>query len=78
MALPFNAGHVSLIPSRGGKIPQALKPKSQNIKQQQYCNKFSEDFKMVYIKTNKQMEIIIQDGARINESVLEIKGKTRL
>ena len=28
------------------KIPLALRPKSQNIKQKQYCNKFNEDFKL--------------------------------
>ena len=27
-------------------------PKSQNMKQKQYCTKFNEDFKMVHIKKN--------------------------
>ena len=27
---------------QGGKIPQAAWPENQNIKQKQYCNKFSE------------------------------------
>ena len=38
-------GCVGLIPNRGAKIPPALWPKNQNIKQKQYCNKFRKDFK---------------------------------
>ena len=35
----------------GAKIPHASRPKNQNIKQKQYCNKFNKDFKkMVHIK----------------------------
>ena len=48
--LPSNAGGVGLLPGWGAKIPHALWPKKQNIKQKQYCNKFSRDFKMVYIQ----------------------------
>ena len=34
------------VPSgQGAKIPHALWPENQNIKQKQYCNKFSKDFK---------------------------------
>ena len=32
------------IPGQGVKIPHALGPKNQNIKQKQYCNKFNKDF----------------------------------
>ena len=42
---PSNAGGACSIPGRGTKIPHALGPKNQNIKQKQYCNKFNEDFK---------------------------------
>ena len=42
---PSNAGSACSIPGQGTKIPHALGPKNQNIKQKQYCNKFSEDFK---------------------------------
>ena len=42
--LPSNAGGVGLIPGLGTKIPHALRPKNQNIKQKQYCNKFNKDF----------------------------------
>ena len=42
---PSNAGGTGLIPDWGAKIPHASGLKSQNIKQKQYCNKFSEDFK---------------------------------
>ena len=39
-----NAGGAGLIPGRGAKIPHASRPKNQNIKQKQNCNKFNEDF----------------------------------
>ena len=42
---PSNAGGVSLVPCWTTKIPHGLWPKNQNIKQKQYCNKFSKDFK---------------------------------
>ena len=41
----FNAGGAGLIPNQGAKIPHASQSKNQNIKQKQYCNKFSKDFK---------------------------------
>ena len=40
-----NEGGVGSIPGRGAKIPHALWPKNQNVKQKQYCNKFNKDFK---------------------------------
>ena len=33
-----------MIPGWGAKIPHGSGPKNQNIKQKQYCNKFSKDF----------------------------------
>ena len=42
---PSNAGGAGSIPGRGAKIPHASRPKNQNIKQKQYCNKFNKDFK---------------------------------
>ena len=42
---PSNAGGQGLIPGQGAKIPHALGPKNQNIKQKQYYNKFNKDFK---------------------------------
>ena len=42
---PSNAGGVGLIPGQGPKTPLASQPKSQNKKQQQYCNEFNIDFK---------------------------------
>ena len=42
---PSNAGGAGSIPGRGVKIPHASQPKSQHIKQRQYCNKFNKDFK---------------------------------
>ena len=43
--LPSNIGGAGSIPGRGAKIPHASRPKNQNIKQKQYCNRFSKDFK---------------------------------
>ena len=40
---PSNAGGAGSIPGRGAKIPHALGPKNQNMKQKHYCNKFSKD-----------------------------------
>ena len=42
---PSNAAGTDSIPGRGAKILHASKPKNQNIKQKQYCNKFNKDFK---------------------------------
>ena len=42
--LPSNAGGAGSIPGWGAEIPCALRPKNQNIKQKQYCNKFNKDF----------------------------------
>ena len=48
---PSNAGGVGSFPGWGAKIPHASQPKTQNIKQKQYCNKFNKDFKKtVHIK----------------------------
>ena len=43
--LPSNAGGASSIPGWGAKIPNALQPRNQNIKQKQYCNEFNKDLK---------------------------------
>ena len=42
---PSNAGGAGSIPGRQAKIPHASGPKSQNIKQKQYCRKINKDFK---------------------------------
>ena len=44
-SLPSNAGGAGSIPGQGPKIPLALQPKKQNMKQKKYCNKFNKDFK---------------------------------
>ena len=44
-ALPSNAGGLGSIPGRGVNIPHASRPKNQNRRQKQYCNKFNKDFK---------------------------------
>ena len=40
-----NAGDAGLILGQGAKIPYASQLKNQNIKQKQYCNRFTRDFK---------------------------------
>ena len=42
---PSNTGCADSIPGWGAKIPHASRPKNQNIKQKQYCNKFIKGFK---------------------------------
>ena len=41
---PSSAEGAGSIPGWGSKTPHVSQPKSQNIKQKQYCNKFSKDF----------------------------------
>ena len=42
---PSNAGGAGSIPGQEPKIPYALRPKNQNIKQKQYFNKCNIDYK---------------------------------
>ena len=42
---PSSAGGAGLISGWEAKIPHALRPKKQNVKQKQCCNKFNKDFK---------------------------------
>ena len=42
--LPSNPEGTVSVPGGEAKIPYALRPKSQNIKEKQYCNKFNKDF----------------------------------
>ena len=41
---PSSEGGAGSIPGQGARIPHASRPKKQNIKQKQYCNKFNKDF----------------------------------
>ena len=49
---PPNAGGSGSIPGQGAKIPHASWPKSQNLKQKQYYNKYHKHLKIVRIKKN--------------------------
>ena len=53
---PSNAAGVGLTPVQGTKIPPASWPKTKNIKQKQYCNKFNKTLKMVHIKLEKKLK----------------------
>lgn len=43
--LPSSAGGEASVPGQAAKIPHAIWPKNQNIRQEQYCNKFNRNFK---------------------------------
>ena len=45
MVSSSNAADVGINPGQGAKIQHASWPKNQNIKLNQYCNKFNKDFK---------------------------------
>ena len=45
---PSKAGGVGSIPGWKAKTPPLCWPKSQNIKKEQYCNKFKKDFTRWY------------------------------
>ena len=63
------------------KIPLALRPKSRNIKQKQYCNKLNEDFKLGphFKKIFKRKDGRRGAGATILEQPLVTeKGKERI
>ena len=52
---PSNARDSGLIPGQAAKIPHALRPKKQNIRQEQYCLKFNKDFKNGPHQKNKNL-----------------------
>ena len=54
---PSSGGGAGSIPGWAAKIPHASWPKSQNVKQKQYCNKFNKDFKNgPHLKKNKSLK----------------------
>ena len=55
---PSNAGGAGLIPGQGTKVPQASRPKNQNMKQKQYCKKFNKDLKKKKRKKQQVLEEI--------------------
>ena len=54
--LPSHAGSAGSTPGQGTKILQGLRPKNQNIKQKQHCNKFNKDFKNGSQKKKKTLK----------------------
>ena len=64
---PSKAGGVCLITAWEAKIPHALWPKIQNIKQKQYRNKFNKEFKYgLHKKYFKRGEKNQQYGPKIS------------
>ena len=55
---PSSTGGMGLIPGLGTKIPHASGPKTKNIKQKQYCNKFNKDFKSEKKNLKKKRSLI--------------------
>ena len=47
---PSSREGVDLIPGHGAKMPYALGPKKQNIKQKQYGKNLNKNLKMIHIK----------------------------
>ena len=62
--LPSNAGGVGLISGWGAKIPHALGPKNQSIKQKQYCNKFNKKW-----STSKNLKKNLIKPIKMNKEV---------
>ena len=62
--LPSNAGGAGSIPSQWPKIPHALWPRDQNIKQKQYCHKINKD-----LKKNRETRTEIEGGRQIQSSL---------
>ena len=55
---PCNEEGMDLIPGQGAKIPHILRPKHQNIKEKQYCNKFNKDSKnVVHVEKIKRLKV---------------------
>ena len=58
---PPGAGGMGSIPVGGANIPRALRPRNQNIKQKQYCNKFNKNLKnflgMMALEIGKEKNI---------------------
>ena len=53
---PSSAGGGGSIAGRRAKIPNASRPKNQNVKQRQYCNKFNKDFLKIMVHIKKKTE----------------------
>ena len=70
---PSNVRDAGSISGQGAVIPHASWPKSQNIKQKQYCNKFSKDFK--YYQVSLKVEVVLTD---IWGKVLEEPSRRKL
>ena len=57
--LPSNARGVGLIPGWETKIPHASGPKTQNIKQKQYCFKHKNSLKIIVVGKENIIMILI-------------------
>ena len=67
---PSNAGVAGSIPGSGAEIPPATWPKIQNIKQKQYCNKFSKDFSNSPHQKKKKKNLKKKTKPKNNDNVV--------
>ena len=79
---PSNAGVAGSIPGSGAEIPPATWPKIQNIKQKQYCNKFSKDFsngphqkKKKKPKNNDNVVCLVREVSLMRWSIIQLTTK---
>ena len=72
--LPSDAEGAGSTSSQGTRIPHALWPKPQNVKQKQCCNKFNKIFKMVHIK-KKSLKMVFYSSYK-GGPWLQIKENT--
>ena len=75
---PSKAGGADSFPGQGAKIPHASRPKNQNIKQKQYCNKFNKDFKNgPHQKKKKIFKKKIQNNSSTGYTVCQAQRKRK-
>ena len=71
---PSSAGSTGSIPARGAKIPHALRPKNQNMKQKNIVTNSIKTLKMVHIKKNLWKKSTRNERKRLAFLVVVIVG----
>ena len=70
--LSSHAGGAGSIPDGGAKIPHAFWPKNENIKQNQYRNKFTMKKLLLSFKKKKDTRKGNQNSSQLNKSPIPI------
>ena len=81
--LPSNAGGAGSVPGQGARIPHALGPKNQNIKQKRYCNKFNKGFKNgphqnIYQSTSNAAKAVLRGKFIVINAYLKKQEKSQI